>query len=68
MSTSRARRMRVVGGVAAGEIIESVAPVSQRLTALRAAEPREMSQLEAHAGCVQSQESWRVDFTGLVRR
>jgi len=68
MSISRARRIRVVGGVAAGEIIESVAPVSQRLTALRAAEPREMSQLEAHAGCVRSQESRDVDFTGLVRR
>ena len=68
MSISRERRMRAVGGVAAGEVVESATPVSQRLTALRAAEPREMSKLEAHAGCVRSQESRGVDFTELVRR
>jgi len=34
------------GGVAAREMLGSVSPVSPRLTALQAAEPREMSKLE----------------------
>jgi len=34
------------GGVTAREMLGSVSPVSPRLTALQAAEPREMSKLE----------------------